>query len=151
MNDRRRALLFSGRSPLHIYQAGFANFENCEIISDQFPADRKSFESDYLKLWKTSTASGYHRIVLGVDFTGYKKLVVEVRAHGQMENVAANTSTTIGYMTSATSSVYGIDKDFLSTKQTVYEIDISSKQDCRWIGIQVYVKNTMYVYDIHLE
>ncbi|MEE0899342.1 MAG: hypothetical protein UIM25_00450 [Bacteroidales bacterium] len=151
MNDRRRALLGGNGEKGLIYKAGWTAFRNCEITSDQFPADRKSFESDYLKLWKTSTATGYHRIVLGVDFTGYKKLVVEVRAHGQRESIVANTDTKIGYMTTATGSVRGINSEYLSTKQTVYEIDISSQQGYRWIGIQVYVKSTMYVYDIHLE
>lgn len=151
MNDRRRALLFSGRSPLHIYQAGFANFENCEITTDDFPTDRKSFESDYLKLWKTSVSGGNHRLVLGVDFTGYKKLVMEVRAHGQTESTAADANTKIGYLETATGAVRGINSEYLSTKQTVYEIDISSQQGYRWICMQVYYRSTMYVYDIHLE
>lgn len=147
--DRRRALL-GGVGKLYIYKAGWTEFENCQVASDTFPADRKSFESDYLKLWKTSVSST-HKLVLYLDFTGYKKLVVEVRAHGQMESIVANKDTKIGYMTTATGSVYGINSDYLSTKQTVYEIDISSQQGYRWIGMQVHYRDTMYVYDIHLE
>ena len=155
MNDRRRALLAGGvEKPLYIFQPGFTDVENCNLVLDS-----KMSKSIYkhsgsgvegclrLRSMTTPRIAWFH-----IDCTKYKKLVAVMNA----AEMSAMNKTKIGLLTSETNNEdslidkksvgYTSSPDFLT-----FEFDVSQYSGDIIFGVCVTDTGYVFIKELWLE
>lgn len=141
--NRRRALLSGGKKPLYIYQPGFTAFQNATY--NEYTVKSGTFRTDYFEA-VSGTSSTTSKVALYVDFTGYNKLVFEVRSS------SSNNNTKVGWQNTGSEPIKNeVTGGTISTTRTKYELDISAAEGQKIFTMQIYKGHTLYLYDLHLE
>ncbi|MBR5872672.1 MAG: hypothetical protein IKZ06_03410 [Oscillospiraceae bacterium] len=152
--DRRRTLLAGGvEKPLYIFQPGFADVENCNLVlgnnmSKSITKHSNSGVQGCLRLQAAVSRTAWFHI----DCTKYKKLVAVMNA----EKMAGMNKTKIGFLTSETNNEdnlidkksvgYTSSPDFLT-----FEFDISQYSGDTIFGVCITDTGSVFIKELWLE
>ena len=154
MNDRRRALLAGGvEKPLYIFQPGFTDVENCNLVlgsnmSKSIYKHSGSGVEGCLRLQAVVSRTAWFHI----NATKYKKLVAVMNA----AEMSAMNKTKIGLLTSETNNEdslidkksvgYTSSPDFLT-----FEFDVSQYSGDIIFGVCVTDTGYVFIKELWLE
>lgn len=152
--DRRRALLAGGvKKPLYIFQPGFTDVENCNLVlgNNMSKSISKHSNSGVQGCLRLQAAVG-RTAWFHIDCTKYKKLVAVMNA----EKMAGMNKTKIGFLTSETNN-----QDNLIDKKSVgytsspdfftFEFDISQYSGDTIFGVCITDTGSVFIKELWLE